>query len=89
MLGDFNVELQPMRGRTYNQRHEETSALFASLGLQDLGRNFVQRRGWKDWTWSQHRNQDRIRSVCDYILVENRKDFQSFQIKQPRFDSDH
>ena len=89
MLGDFNVELQPMRGQTYNQRHEETSALFASLGLQDLGRNFVQRRGWKDWTWSQHRNQDRIRSVCDYILVENRKDFQSFQIKQPRFDSDH
>jgi hypothetical protein len=51
----------------------------------------MQRQGWKDWTWSQRRNlnYDRVRSTCDYILLEVRSDFNNFQVKQPRFDSDH
>jgi hypothetical protein len=42
------------------------------------------------WTWS-HRRRDgyRDRNVCDYILVQERSHFRSFQVKQPHFDSDH
>jgi endonuclease/exonuclease/phosphatase family metal-dependent hydrolase len=81
LLGDFNVNLQQMMNG--NVRQQETAALISSLGLYDLHQHFSQRHGWGNWTWSQDREGSRIKSVCDYILVENRDDFQSFQIKQP------
>jgi exonuclease III len=87
LLGDFNVELQQMMNGT--ERQQETAALISSLGLHDLHRHFSQRHGWKNWTWSQMRDGNRITSVCDYILVDNREDFECFQIKNPRYDSDH
>ncbi len=90
LLGDLNVALKNTWNRENNERQEETLALVASLGLTNLGNHFVLARKRKDWTWSK-RNADgtRHRSVCDYILVENRSDFTNFKIKQPRFDSDH
>ncbi len=90
LLGDLNVAVKNTWNRELNERQADTLAMIASLGLTDLGNHFKQRTNWKDWTWTnRNANGQRIRSVCDYILVEKRSDFTSFQIKQPRFDSDH
>ena len=87
LLGDLNVELE--RKNSYCERQEDTKALVANMGLKNAHKNFKQRGKWKNWTWSQKREGHRIFKCCDYILSEKREDFISFQIKQPRFDSDH
>lgn len=93
LLGDLNVDIHQIPNQGYNQRQEETLALIASLDLSDLKRHFTPRKRierWKEWTWSQKRNDGtRIRSVCDYILTQERSQFRYFQLKEPRFDSDH
>jgi exonuclease III len=84
LLGDLNVNFYQTPAGGFNERQEETLALVASLGLTDLSRHFTQRIGWKDWTWSSKRpDGHHDRSVCDYILVQERAHFQNFKIKQP------
>jgi exonuclease III len=90
LLGDLNINIHQPPVGGYNKRQEDTLNLIASLGLTDLRRHFSQRTGWKEWTWS-HKRADgfRDRNICDYILTQERSHFSNFQIRQPRFDSDH
>lgn len=88
LLGDLNVNLKS-KDAIINERQAETAAVVASLGLQDLNQNFVQRKGIGDWTWHQWKENNHIISRCDYILTTARSDFKSFRLKEPRFDSDH
>lgn len=89
LLGDLNVNIYQSPAGDYNERQEDTKTLIASLGLTDLRRHFTQRQGWKEWTWSHRKGDQRDRNICDYILVQERNSFRNFQIKHPRFDSDH
>jgi exonuclease III len=87
LLGDLNVNLYKMANA--NERQQETACLIASIGLQGLSQHFKQRNRWGNWTWTQERGGTQLKNICDYILVQEREDFQAFQIKQPRYDSDH
>jgi exonuclease III len=87
LLGDLNVNLYKMANA--NERQQETASLIASIGLQGLSQHFKQRNRWGNWTWTQERGGTQLKNICDYILVQEREDFQAFQIKQPRYDSDH
>jgi exonuclease III len=70
LLGDLNVNLHEMTNA--NERQQETSALIATMGLQDLSKHFQQKERWGKWTWKQEREGRRITSVCDYILAEKK-----------------
>jgi hypothetical protein len=52
LLGDLNVDLRKqMDEYNDNDKKRETITLVASLGIEDLSRHFMQRKGWGDWTW--------------------------------------
>jgi exonuclease III len=87
LMGDFNVNTRRCRG--LNNRQIATLALFASLGVSDIDKNFIQRKKRGYWTWSKEREGHTIYSRCDAICTTNSSDFSSFRIKEPRFDSDH
>ena len=94
LLGDLNVDLKKMRetgGTSVNERHEETVALVASLGVDDMNQHFRQEKKYGDWTWSnRRRGEKRVISRCDYILATNKTDFRTLRIRDPRgFDTDH
>jgi hypothetical protein len=72
-----------------NPRQEETFALLSSLGLSNLQDHFKAKNNNKS-TWKQERKGRMIKSVCDYIMTTNTKDFKYLKIKSPNdYDSDH
>jgi exonuclease III len=89
LLGDLNVDLDDPRDR--DGRGQEIAMEMASLGLEDLLRQFRQRRGFRHGTtfW-QYRNGQTVRSRCDYILGTDRRMFKNVSLRDPRlYTSDH
>jgi hypothetical protein len=73
-----------------NERQAETAGTIASLGVTDILLSFRQRK-WRDrHTWRKFQSGSWRYSRCDYILAENRDDFQNVCTLTPRqFTSDH
>jgi hypothetical protein len=61
------------------------------MGVEDMSKHFRQRCGHTGcFTWWQRRDNVMIRSRCDYILAEDRRDFISVNIVTPcHFQGDH
>lgn len=65
LLGDLNVDLDDPR----DERAQSIAADLASYGFEDMSAHFRQRRGFRHGTtWMQCRNDEMVRSRCDYIL---------------------
>ena len=78
IFGDINVDLRGITNprmellqgdyEGQDERRAATISTLSSLGLEDTGKRFLQRKNVGIWTWSQVRQGTRVRSVCDYIL---------------------
>ena len=79
ILGDINVDLRGITNprmellqgdyEGQDERRAATISTLSSLGLEDTGKRFLQRKNVGIWTWSQVQQGARVRSVCDYILT--------------------
>ena len=87
LLGDLNMDLEDPR----DDRAYSIAADMASFGFEDMLAHFRQRRGFRHGkTWMQHRNNEVLRSRCDYILGTDRRLFNKVCLRDPRlFSSDH
>lgn len=80
VLGDINVDLQGFTNsrldiqqgalQQHDDRRSSMISALSSLGLKDTGKRFLQRQQTGVWTWGQVGRGRRVRSVCDYILME-------------------
>lgn len=93
LLGDLNVNLDNPGG---NQaagacRRLETAALLDTWSLVSRRDQFRQckKRIGRNWTWQKVMEGRVHRSICDYILTDNRQFITNCRIRQPRFDTDH
>jgi exonuclease III len=89
VLGDLNVDLCQVE--LGSLRDAGIAAAVATLGVEDMLKNFCQTRHHGDgYTWRMRRDGQMVTGRCDYILADDRRYFQSVQIKTPRhYDSDH
>ncbi len=80
VMGDINVDLRSITNsrldilqgvlQLQDDRRSATVGALSSLGLEDTGQRFRQRKRTGILTWSQSRKGKRVRSVCDYVLME-------------------
>jgi hypothetical protein len=60
-LGDFNIDFKKHeRTETNDQRLNDTAAVIASVGVDDLDRHFHQQEGIENWTWSSYHEAKRV-----------------------------
>ena len=100
ILGDINVDLHGVTNprmdllhgtfEGQDERRASTISTLSSLGVEDVGRRFLQRRSTGIWTWGQVRQGKQIRSVCDYILMDPKAKVLSHRIRRvPGCSTDH
>ena len=99
ILGDLNTSLHRVADTRFdllmgttsaeNARRTAITAALSSLGVEDTGRRFLQRHQTGLWTWSQIRKNKRIRSICDYILVDPRQRILRHRIRWQLCNTDH
>ena len=100
VLGDINVDLrritnarlEVLQGNFDGQddRRAATVSALSSLGLEDIGIRYLQRQRTGIWTWSQVRQGQWVRSVCDYILASPSLRVRCHRIRQvTRCSTDH
>ena len=100
ILGNINVDLHGitnprmdlLQGTFEGQdgHHTSTISTMSSLGVEDVGRQFLQHKRTDIWTWGQVCQGKRIHSVCNYILMEPMVQVLSHQIQQvPGCSTDH
>jgi hypothetical protein len=73
-MGDLNIDL---RSPTPDNRDAEIMAMLSSLGLEDLSKHFIQRKGFRHGnTWHMIKEDTMLKAKCDYILGTDRRVFQ-------------
>ena len=80
VMGDINADLCKITNswidilqgvlQVQDELRSATIGALASLGLEDTGQQFKQSRRTCIWTWGQIRKGQRMRSVCNYVLME-------------------
>ena len=100
ILGDINVDLHGVTNprmdflhgtfEGQDECHASTISTLSSLGVEDIGRRFLQRKCTGIWTWWQVRQGKWIRSICDYILMDPKAKVLSHRIRHvPGCSTDH